>query len=326
MKKLLVCLFLALLVISCAKKDDGKVLATIDDDKITLQEFNKELDKIPMNMKMLVASESGKKNYLDRLVVKKLLMKEASKAKIEDDKEFQDRLKDIKEQLIIEALLKKKITADTQLSEDDLKKYYEEHKEDFKKDREINTRHILLKTEEEAKQVQAKLQKGEDFTELAKKYSIDPNVKQSGGEIGFQPKGSLIPEFENAAYKLNKVGQVSGIVKTQFGYHIIRLEGIKPPSYVPFEEVKDFIKQKNAQEKQKEVLEKYIEELKKNAKITINEALLKEEKAESPVKPEASEKGTPPQKDETPQKQEAPAKQPEPQPKPSTKEEPQPKK
>jgi peptidyl-prolyl cis-trans isomerase C len=326
MKKLLVCLFLALLVISCAKKDDGKVLATIDDDKITLQEFNKELDKIPMNMKMLVASESGKKNYLDRLVVKKLLMKEASKAKIEDDKEFQDRVKDIKEQLIIEALLKKKITADTQLSEDDLKKYYEEHKEDFKKDREINTRHILLKTEEEAKQVQAKLQKGEDFTELAKKYSIDPNVKQSGGEIGFQPKGSLIPEFENAAYKLNKVGQVSGIVKTQFGYHIIRLEGIKPPSYVPLEEVKDFIKQKNAQEKQKEVLEKYIEELKKNVKITINEALLKEEKAEPSVKPEASEKGTPPQKVETPQKQEAPAKQPEPQPKPPTKEEPQPKK
>jgi peptidyl-prolyl cis-trans isomerase C len=326
MKKLLVCLFLALLVISCAKKDDGKVLATIDDEKITLQEFNKELDKIPMNMKMLVASESGKKNYLDRLVVKKLLMKEASKAKIEDDKEFQDRVKDIKEQLIIEALLKKKITADTQLSEDDLKKYYEEHKEDFKKDREINTRHILLKTEEEAKQVQAKLQKGEDFTELAKKYSIDPNVKQSGGEIGFQPKGSLIPEFESAAYKLNKVGQVSGIVKTQFGYHIIRLEGVKPPSYVPLEEVKDFIKQKNAQEKQKEVLEKYIEELKKNAKITINEALLKEEKAEPPVKAEAPNKDTPPQKVETPQKQEAPVKQPDPQPKPPTKEEPQPKK
>jgi peptidyl-prolyl cis-trans isomerase C len=326
MKKLLVCLFLALLVISCAKKDDGKVLATIDDDKITLQEFNKELDKIPMNMKMLVASESGKKNYLDRLVVKKLLLKEVSKAKIESEKEFQDRVNDIKEQLLIEALLKKKITSDTQLSEDDLKKYYEEHKEDFKKDREINTRHILLKTEEEAKQVQAKLQKGEDFAELAKKYSIDPNVRQTGGEIGFQPKGSLIPEFENAAYKLNKVGQVTGIVKTQFGYHIIRLEGVKPPTYVPLEEVKDFIKQKNAQDKQKEVLEKYIEELKKNAKITINEALLKEEKAEPPVKAEAPEKATSPQKVEMPQKQEAPAKQPEPQPKPATKEEPQPKK
>jgi len=212
------------------------------------------------------------------------------------------------------------------MPEDDLKKYYEEHKEEFKKDREINTRHILLKTEEEAKQVQGKLQKGEDFTELAKKYSIDPNVRTTGGEIGFQPKGSLIPEYENASFKLMKIGQVSGIVKTQFGYHIIRLEGVKPPSYVPFEEVKDFIKQKNAQEKQKEVLEKYIEELKKNAKITIDEALLKEDKAEPPAKADAPEKVTPPQKIETPQKSEAPAKQPEPQPKPQTKEEPQPKK
>ena len=325
MKKFVICLFLALLVISCAKKDDGKVLATIDGEKVTLQEFNKELDKIPMNMKMLVASESGKKNYLDRLVVKKLLLKEASKAKIESDKEFQERVNDIKEQLLIETLLKKKITADTQMSEDDLKKYYEEHKEEFKKDGEINTRHILLKTEEEAKQVQAKLQKGEDFTELAKKYSIDPNVKASGGEIGFQPKGSLIPEYENAAFKLTKVGQVSGIVKTQFGYHIIRLEGAKPPSYVPLEEVKDFIKQKNAQEKQKEVLEKYIEELKKNAKITIDEALLKEDRAAPPEKADAQGKVVPPQTSETPQKPETPVK-PEPQPKPQAKEEPQSKK
>jgi peptidyl-prolyl cis-trans isomerase C len=327
MKKLVVCLFLVLLVISCAKKDDGKVLATVDGDKITLQEFNKELDKIPMNMKMLVASESGKKNYLDRLVVKKLLLKEASKEKIESDKEFQERVNDIKEQLLIEALLKKKVTSDTQMSEDDLKKYYEEHKEEFKKDREVNTRHILLKTEEEAKQVQAKLQKGDDFTELAKKYSIDPNVRTTGGEIGFQPKGSLIPEYEAASFKLNKVGQVSGIVKTQFGFHIIRLEGVKPPSYVPIEEVKDFIKQKNVQEKQKEVLEKYIEELKKNVKITIDEALLKEDKAEPPAKADAPapEKVTPPQKIETPQKPEAPAK-PESQPKPPIKEEPQPKK
>lgn len=326
MKKIFICLFLALLVISCAKKDDGKVLATIDGDKITLQEFNKELDKIPMNMKMLVASESGKKNYLDRLVVKKLLLKEAAKAKIESEKDFQERVNDIKEQLLIETLLKKKITADTQMSEDDVKKYYEDHKEEFRKDREINTRHILLKTEEEAKQVQSKLQKGEDFTELAKKYSIDPNVRQSGGEIGFQPKGSLIPEYESAAFKLTKVGQVSGIVKTQFGYHIIRLEGVKPPTYVPLEEVKDFIKQKNAQEKQKEVLEKYIEELKKNAKITIDEALLKEDKAEPGAKTDTPEKAAPSQKVEPPQKSDAPEKQPEPQAKPQPKEEPQPKK
>lgn len=326
MKKLVMGLCIALLLVSCAQKDDGKVLATLNGDKITLQEFNKELDKIPMNMKMLVASETGKKEYLDRLIVKRLLLKEAAKAKLEGEKEFQERVNDFKEQLLIETLLKKKITADTQMSEDDLKKYYEEHKEDFKKDREINTRHILVKTEEEAKQVQAKIQKGEDFIDLARKYSIDPNVRQTGGEIGFQPKGSLIPEYENAALKLNKVGQVSGIVKTQFGFHIIRLEGVKPPTYVPFDEVKDFIKQKNAQDKQKEVLERYIEELRKNAKITINEALLKEDKAEAPSK-DGPDKVTPsPQKADTPQKAEEPAKQVQPEAKPQAKDEPQPKK
>jgi len=137
-----------------------------------------------------------------------------------------------------------------------MKSYYDANKEKFKKEREINTRHILLKTEEEAKQIMEKLQKGENFVDLSKTYSIDPNAKASGGEIGFHPKGTLLPEYEAAAFKLTKVGQVTGPVKSQFGYHIIRLEGTKPPAYVSFEEVKDFIRQQMVQDKQKELLEK----------------------------------------------------------------------
>ncbi len=300
MKKVLICLIAFLFVFSCAKKDNGKVLVKIDNDTITLEEFNKELDKIPMNMKMLVATQSGKKTYLDRLIMKKLLLGEAAKSKIESEAEFQNRLVDIKEQLLIESLLKKKVAADSQLTDDDMKKYYDSNKEKFKKEKEINTRHILLKTEEEAKQIMEKLQKGEDFIELSKKYSIDPNAKASGGEIGFHPKGTLLPEYEAAAFKLTKVGQVAGPVKSQFGYHIIRLEGTKPPAYVSFNEVKDFIRQQLTQDKQKGLLEKYIEDLKKAAKITINEDLLKEEKPAAPEKQEKTEKP------KTPEKQEAP--------------------
>lgn len=295
MKKLCIYLFFVLLLFSCSKAQDGKVLATIDNDKITLEEFNKELDKIPMNMKMLVATQSGKKNYLDRLVVKKLLLKEATKEKIESEKDFQAKLVDIREQLVIESLLKKKLSVDSKLTDEDLKKYYDTNKDTFKREKEINTRHILLKTEEEAKQVQGKLVKGEDFAELARQYSVDPNAKTTGGDIGFHPKGTLLPEYEAAAFKLSKVGQMSGIVKTQFGFHIIRLEGTRPPSYVPFEEVKDFIRQKIAQEKQKEILEKYLEDLKKAAKITINEDLLKEEKQEKQDKAEKPETKDQPQ-------------------------------
>ena len=126
----------------------------------------------------------------------------------------------------------------------------------------------------------------------------------TGGEVGFHPKGTLLPEYEAAAFKLTKVGQTSGIVKTQFGYHIIRLEGAKPPAYVSFEEVKDFIKQQLMQERQKEVFEKYIEDLKKNAKININEALLKDEKPAAGEKPGA--KDTPPAKEQAGQKTDAP--------------------
>lgn len=290
MKRLFICFCLLFFVFSCSKKENGTILATIDGEDVTLQEFNKELDKIPANMKMLVATQTGKKNYLDRLVVKKLLLKVAKKEKVDSEKEFQDRLTDIKEQLLIESVLKKKISADTKISDADLKKYYDDNKESFKKDREINTRHILVKTEGEAKQVQGRLLKGEDFAELAKKYSIDPQASASGGELGYHPKGTLMPEYEETALKLSKVGQVSGIVKTKYGFHIIRLEGIRPPTYVPFEEVKDFMKQKIAQEKQTELLEKYINELKKEAKITIKEELLKEEKPEEGAKPEASAK------------------------------------
>ena len=277
MKNICILLCAVLLIFSCSKKPDGKVLVTMEGEKITLDEFNKALDKIPMNMKMLVATDSGKRSYLDNLITKKLLLREARKDKIDGDKEFQDRLEEIKDQLLIESLLKKKLTAETKVSDEDLKKYYDAHREEFKKEGEISTRHIVVKTEDEAKQILARVQKGEDFAELARKYSIDPGAKTSGGEIGYHPKGTLVPEYEAAAFKLKKEGQVSGIIKTQFGYHIIKLEGMKPPQYVPFEEVKDFIKQKIAQEKQKELFEHYVADLKKSAKITINEQLLKAE-------------------------------------------------
>jgi parvulin-like peptidyl-prolyl isomerase len=263
----LICLLLVASLFACKKEEDSKVLVTINDDKITMAEFNKELDKIPMNMKMMVATESGKKSFLDRLIIKKLLLKEAEKANVEQDKEFQNRLAEIKEQLVIESLLKKKLTAGANITDENLQKYYEANKEKFRKEREVNTRHILLKSEEEARQVKEKLASGEDFSELAKKYSIDPNAKVTGGEVGFHPKGTLLPEYEAAAFKLTKVGQTSPITKTQFGYHII---------------------QQLAQEKQKEVLDKYIEDLKKNSKISINEALLKEQ-APAATKPETKD-------------------------------------
>lgn len=277
MKKYLIFLALFLPLIACSKKDNGKAIATIDGEKITVQEFNAELDKIPMNMKMMVATQSGKKDFLNRLIVKKLLLKEAKKENVDKEKSFQEKLEDIKEQLIIEQLLKKKVSAELNFSDADLEKYYEEHKEEFKRGQEIDTRQIVVRTEPEAKELEAKIAKGEDFADLARKYSVDPAAKTTGGDIGYHPRGTLIPEYEAAAFALTKVGQVSKPVKTQLGYHIIKLEGTRTGTYVPFAEVKEFIRQKMTQEKQNEALQKYIEDLKKSARILINDDMLKEE-------------------------------------------------
>jgi peptidyl-prolyl cis-trans isomerase C len=323
MKKALILLCLVFLLFGCGKKEEGgKVLATIDGEKITLEEFNKELDRIPANMKMLVLTQSGKQSFLDRYIVKRLLMEEAKKENIEKDKEFQDRLADIREQLLIESLLKKKVTTNINPTEEQLKEYYEKNKEKFKTGQEVDTRQILVKTEKEAKEIRTKLDKGEDFADLARKFSIDPSAKTTGGAVGFHAKGTLLPEYEAVAFKLAKVGQISPPVKTQLGYHIIQLQGTKPPSYTPYEEVKEFIKQRIAQERQSEVLEKYVGDLKAKAKITINAELLKGEtekggpaaKVEQPTQTAPAEKaGEAPSKAETQPKQE-PAASAEPQP------------
>ncbi|HME41765.1 MAG TPA: peptidyl-prolyl cis-trans isomerase [Syntrophorhabdales bacterium] len=300
MRKVFILFCFVLLLFGCGKKEDGKVLATIDGEKITLEEFNKELDRIPANMKMLVLTQSGKQSFLDRYVVKRLLMEEAKKANIEKDKDFQDRLSDIREQLLIETLLKKKVATNINPSEQELQDYYEKNKEKFKTGQEVDTRQILVKTEKEAREIRAKLDKGEDFADLAKRYSIDPSAKATGGEIGFHAKGTLVPEYEAVAFKLTKVGQISAPVKTQLGYHIIQLQGIKPPAYTPYEEVKEFIKQRIAQERQNEVLEKYVTDLKSKAKITVNAEMLKSDsekagsapKVESPAQTVPAEKVT----------------------------------
>jgi peptidyl-prolyl cis-trans isomerase C len=323
MKKVLVLLCLVFLLLGCGKKEEGgKVLATIDGEKITLEEFNKELDRIPANMKMLVLTQSGKQSFLDRYIVKRLLMEEAKKENIEKDKEFQNRLSDIREQLLIESLLKKKVMTNINPSEEQLKEYYEKNKEKFKTGQEVDTRQILVKTEKEAKEIRAKLDKGEDFADLAKRFSIDPSAKSTGGAIGFHAKGTLLPEYEAVAFKLTKVGQISPPVKTQLGYHIIQLQGIKPPAYTPYEEVKEFIKQRIVQESQNDVLEKYVADLKAKAKITINAELLKGEaekggpaaKVEQPAQTAPAEKAN-----EAPPKGETP-----PKPEPAVKAEPQP--
>lgn len=169
--------------------------------------------------------------------------------------------------LLINAL-QDEILKDVTVEDADAETYYFDNPNYFKKEASVHARHILLKSKEEAESVLEKLNNGADFAEMAKEFSTGPSGP-NGGDLNYIVKGQTVAEFENVAFSL-KVGEISGVVETQFGYHIITVEDIKPESIVAFEDAKEQIKANLIESKKQESWAKFVEELKASAKIEIN--------------------------------------------------------
>lgn len=135
-----------------------------------------------------------------------------------------------------------------EVSEDELAEYYQQNLVDYRTDEERQTSHILFESAEQdesiaakAEEVLAKIQAGEDFSELAKTFSSDTFSAENGGDLGWFGKGIMDPAFEDAAFSLANKGDVSAVIKGEFGYHIIKLTDVKPEQVIPFEDVKEEI-------------------------------------------------------------------------------------
>ena len=212
-------------------------------------------------------------------------------------KDFDDA---ITRQATVQTLLDS-LTKDLAVSDADIQAYYEAHKTDrFTAPETVRASHILIqvgedkdydkilpKAEEALKAVQ---QPGADFAALAKKYSDDPGSKDNGGDLGEFAKGDMVPEFEQAAFSL-KPGTVSPLVKTQFGYHIIKVAEHKMPEVIPFDQVKGEIHDQVLQQKQSDTVDKLINDLKSKAAITRSKAETKESPA--PTAPQTPAPATP---------------------------------
>ena len=254
-------------------KKEGQVLAEVNGDTITTGDFNRELKNLPEYLKAMADTPDGRKEMLDTMVIREVILQQAAKDGLDKGPEIEEKMKEMKQRLLVEAFLKKKVETESKISDADLQKFYDQNKDKFKTGEQIRASHILVKTEKEANDVMAKIKAGGNFDELAKKYSIDSSASK-GGDLGWFGKGTMVPGFEKAAMAL-KEGQVSPIVKSDFGFHIIKLTGKRPAGIRPLEEVKDQIKGAIMPSKQQEVFQKIKEELRKSAKITIKEDVLK---------------------------------------------------
>lgn len=166
-----------------------------------------------------------------------------------------DLMDDIEKNLYLKKLLEPRIP----ITEEEMKEYFEENKDSFGQEEEVKARHILVESEETALEVKKKLDEGEDFEELAKEYSTDTSNSQQGGDLGFFGKGKMVKEFEDAAFSL-EIGEISEPVKTEFGYHIIKVEDRKEAEEADFEKSKDEIKDMIFQERFQEAYDTWLQE------------------------------------------------------------------
>lgn len=240
---------------SACSNSNNEVVALVGGDPVTKDELYDDL------------VEQNGQATLDSLITDRIREKEVKKHKISvTEKEINQELENLKEQnggeeafnhlleeygLSLEAVnedlkanleIKKLLELEVSVSEEEMKKYFEENKEMLGEEDRVQVRHILVESEDTAKEVKGKLAAGEDFAELAKNYSIDTSNKDTGGELGYIFKGQMVAEFEQAAFAM-EIGAISDPVKTEYGYHIIHVEDKKEAKAAKYEELKTEIKE-----------------------------------------------------------------------------------
>ena len=243
-------------------------VATINGKKVTSEEFKSAIESLGPNKAMVQSNPDMMERFLNHLIDTRILSNKAAEKKIDQSEDFKRRLEQAKGQILASLYMDKYIEENT--TDVALKKHFDKNKEKFAK-KEIKAAHILVKEEKKAQEVLKLAQKkGANFGELAKKHSTGPSGPK-GGDLGWFGTGRMVPEFEKAAFATAK-GQVHPkIVKTQFGYHIIKVEDIKEPKDVNFAKVKEEVKSQLT----RDLRSNHIEDLRKAAKIEINKNSLK---------------------------------------------------
>lgn len=212
---------------------------------VAIANLDPQLAQLPDDQKRVAA--------LSGAIDVKLFAKDVAAEKLDQSPEFKARLNYLTERELHGAYFKKHVV-DT-VTPEDIKARYDKEIAALPKEEEIRARHILVKTEDEAKAVIAELDKGADFSELAKKHSTDPN-KDDGGDLGYFSKGRMVKEFEAAAFTLDKGTYTKTPVKTDFGWHVIKVEDKRDAPPPAFEQVQPQIRNLVMRDKYLELLDK----------------------------------------------------------------------
>ncbi|BAU23457.1 hypothetical protein THC_1078 [Caldimicrobium thiodismutans] len=252
-----------------------KLIAEVGPYKLFDTELQKIMEDDPQIKQILQAKPELKTQVLQSLIERwmniSLFALAGKEAKLTDDPEVKKKLMESEKMILAEEYLQKNISK-INISEEEIKDYYEKNKAQYKEPEGVKLRHILIyvpknadkKTEEKAlnraKQIRAQLLKGAKFEELAKIHSDDTASRDKGGDLGILREGETIPEFEKSVFKL-KPGEISEPIHSPYGYHIVKVEKKIPSQELPLEKVKDRVREDLMKEKEREAFQKLLQEL-----------------------------------------------------------------
>lgn len=236
------------------------VVATVNGQQIRLSELEIAQQALPQqyrNMPLQAVFPA----LLDRIIDSKLVVQEGKKTKVNDDPAFKKRMAFVEDQVMQDFWIQREVAR--KVTPEKLQERYEERLKSMPPEEEVHARHILVSTEDEAKALIGELKKGAAFDKLAKEKSTDKASGAEGGDLGWFKKSDMVKEFADAAFGLNKGDLTETPVKTQFGYHIIKLEDRRKAPPPAFEELADQLREEMA----REVVTAQLDQLRSGAKI-----------------------------------------------------------
>ncbi|MGC9324399.1 MAG: peptidylprolyl isomerase [Desulfomonilia bacterium] len=271
------------LVFGCSKAqeesgaDDGAisdphVVARIGNDMVYDRDIEMVLSQMPPQVQNRYSPSQIRKEILDGFISMKMIAREARDRGIDKDDEVRRKISYATDQLLTKQM-EKELKKDIQVEESDIESYYTRHQEKYITPERIRARHILVDSEAKAQDLLEKIRSGADFAELAKKESTCPSSSK-GGDLGWFSMGKMDPSFEQAAFALKK-GEVSDVVKSSFGYHIIKLEDRRPSKTRTLDQARHSIQRTLENEMLQKVIEQLKEEVRSEVNVVVNEEYFK---------------------------------------------------
>lgn len=238
---------------------NAKILASVGGKPITEEDVNQFLASLGQRGQAY-QNPQGRAMILEQLINRQLLLLDATRNLYEREPEFKAQLAKVKEDMLSNYAVEKAVSG-VRVTDEEVRKYFDTHEEQFKGEETVNASHILVSDEAKCQEIIDAVRAGEiSFEDAARQYSSCPSSAQ-GGNLGDFGRGQMVPEFDQACFAM-EVGEIAGPIKTQFGYHAIRLNSKNDAQPLSFEQVADQIRQRLLADKQQAAYQSKVNQLK----------------------------------------------------------------